>query len=118
MSGGRGFYMGYNEPLERRTLMFNKKTKEERPGLEKAIDDALMELAGLNADSEEYAKVLEKIERLYKLLEPSPEPSKPVSKDALLMVAGNLAGIALILGYERAHVITSKALGFIIKSRI
>ena len=31
---------------------------------------------------------------------------------------GNLMGIFLILGYEKANVITSKALGFIIKGRV
>lgn len=36
-----------------------------------------------------------------------------VSKDTLLIVAGNLIGIWVIVGHERMHLVTSKALGFI-----
>lgn len=37
--------------------------------------------------------------------------------ETLAPIAGSLAGIVLILGFERAHVVTSKALGFVMKSR-
>lgn len=40
-----------------------------------------------------------------------------VSADALAVVAANLTGIVLIIGYERINVITSKALGFVSKLR-
>lgn len=39
------------------------------------------------------------------------------STDVLLTVGANLAGIAMILGHERAHVVASKALGFVMKLR-
>lgn len=94
-----------------------KKTKEERPGLDQAINNALEELKSHDPDSVEYAKILDQLERLYKLQVPTPEPAKPLSMDTVLIVAGNLAGIVAVIGYERAHVITSKALGFIIKPR-
>lgn len=47
------------------------------------------------------------------------EALKPdrVSADTWAMVGANIAGIVLIIGYERLNVITSKALGFILKSR-
>jgi len=99
--------------------MFTKHTpEEERPELEAAIDLALTELIKHDPYSAEYVKALEQIEKLYKLRAPKPELQKPVSIDAILAVAGNLAGILLIINYERAHVITTKALGFIIKSRL
>lgn len=99
--------------------MFTKNTpEEERPELEEAIDKALLELINHQPYSTEYVKALEQIEKLYKLRAPKPELQKPVSLDAVLAVAGNLAGILLIINYERAHVITTKALGFIIKSRL
>jgi hypothetical protein len=104
--------------LERSNTLFNKNnTEKNRPGLEKAIDDALLELAGLAADTEEYNKVLDKLERLYKLRAPEPEPTKPVSMDTIVAVAGNLAGIILIINHERVHVIGTKALGFVGKFR-
>jgi len=41
-----------------------------------------------------------------------------VSPDTLLVVAGNLLGIVLILTYEKANIITTKALNFILKGRV
>jgi hypothetical protein len=45
------------------------------------------------------------------------ELEKPdrVSKDVLATVAANIAAVFLVIGYERAHVVTTKALGFIMK---
>jgi hypothetical protein len=47
------------------------------------------------------------------------EIEKPdsISKDTLAIIGANLAGIALILGYERLNIITSKAIGFVNKLR-
>ena len=98
--------------------MFKNKTKEERPGLDQAIDLALAKLQEHEPDSDEYAKITDQLERLYKLQVPTAEPAKPLSKDAVFAVAGNIIGIGMILGYERAHIITSKALGFVIKSKV
>jgi hypothetical protein len=98
--------------------LFNKnKTEKNRPGLEKAIDDALLELAACKPDTEEYNLVLDKIERLYKLRAPEQEPAKPVSIDTLVAVAGNLAGIVLIINHEKLHVISTKAVQFVGKFR-
>ena len=45
------------------------------------------------------------------------EAEKPdrVSKDALVAAAASIAGILVIVGYERVNVIASKALGFVLK---
>jgi hypothetical protein len=40
-----------------------------------------------------------------------------VKPDTLALIAGNLAGIAIILSFEQVNVITSKALGFVAKLR-
>lgn len=99
--------------------MFTKqRTNEEIPGLEDAIKAALTRLADHEPYSPEYVKTVEQIEKLYKMRAPQPELRKPVSYDALIAAGANLAGIVAVLGYERAHVITSKALGFIIKTRL
>lgn len=47
------------------------------------------------------------------------EADKPdrVSKETLATIAGNIAGIVLIIGYERVNIIATKALGFVMKSR-
>lgn len=98
--------------------MFTKHTPEEDPQeLQDAIDLALLELQAHKPYSVEYVKSLEQIEKLYKLRAPRPELQKPVSLDTVLTVAGNLTGIVMILGYERAHVLSSKALGMLIRPR-
>lgn len=40
-----------------------------------------------------------------------------VSPDTLILVAGNLIGIVIILGYEKANIITSRAMNFVMKLR-
>lgn len=40
-----------------------------------------------------------------------------VSHDTLAIVAGNLLGIAVVVGYERAHVLTSKAFANLLKTK-
>jgi len=41
-----------------------------------------------------------------------------ISPDTLLIVGANLLGILLILNYERLDIISTKALGFVIKGRV
>lgn len=41
-----------------------------------------------------------------------------ISPDTLLIVGGNLLGILLILNFEKADIITSKALSFVLKGRV
>ena len=94
--------------------MFTQKDKT-KPGLDKAIDELLKEMSALNGDSEEYAKMVTQLNTLYRLKEV--DPPKTISPDTLAIVAGNLLGIVMIVGHERAHVITSKAIGFILKMR-
>ena len=94
--------------------MFTKK-KDANPKLQYAIDIVLEQMALVDSRSDEYAKMTEQLTKLYKLKEM--ETPKPVSADTLAIIAGNLAGIVLIIGHERAHIVTSKALGFVMKLR-
>ena len=96
-------------------LKFN--LRHERTELDKEIDAVISQLRELDAASEDYEKVVKNLERLYELKNMN-DKRKKVSPDTLAVIIGNLAGIALILGYEQTHVITSKALGFVIKGRV
>jgi hypothetical protein len=95
--------------------MFDLKFAAKPTVLDAVIDDALAQLSGLSIDTDEYTRKVDQITKLYKLKEQ--EAPKRVSPDTLAIVAGNLAGIVLMLHYERVHVITSKALGFVMKAR-
>jgi hypothetical protein len=90
-----------------------KRTQNEKTGLEKAIEELHIEMNSVTADTEQYSQMADQLVKLYKLREfDSP---KKVSPDTLVLVGGNLLGIALIVGHERAHVVTSKALSFVLK---
>lgn len=45
------------------------------------------------------------------------QKSRMPSADAILTAATSLVGIAIIVGYEHAHAVTSKALGFVLKPK-
>ena len=66
-------------------------------------------------DSNEYAKLLRTAERLHEMLDKDTPSS--VSKEVLLNVGANLLGIIMIIKHENVNVITSKALGFVTRTR-
>ena len=84
--------------------MFTSKDSDEKSGLDEAIDSVLAEMASVNADSDEYAKMVDQLVKLYPLKET--EAKRKVSPDTMALIAGNLLGIMLIVGHERAHVVT------------
>lgn len=94
--------------------MFAAKPKNDNSGLETAINDAISQLDSVPAYSDEYAKIVNQITALTAMKE-STNTSR-VSPDTLAIVLGNLVGIAIIVGHERAHVVTSKALNFVMKA--
>ena len=93
--------------------MFTRKPSSNRVGLEEAIDACLTRMSDLPADSDEYAKIADQLSKLYALR--NIDPPARISPDTLVVVGANLLGIALIIGHERAHVVTSKALAFVMK---
>lgn len=93
--------------------MFDAKPNEDDK-LQDAIDEVYSEMAGSQSDSDEYAKMVDQLSKLYKLRR---NPDR-VSLDTLAIVLGNLLGIILIVGHERAHIVTSKAIGFVLKTRL
>lgn len=93
--------------------LFTTKKKSE---IDEEIHSVLCNMSTYAPDSDEYTKMTKNLEMLYKAK--SYEKDRRVSKDTVLVVAGNLLGIAIILGYEKANVITSKALGFVLKGRV
>jgi hypothetical protein len=97
--------------------VFKKKTHDETT-TQDLIDAANSRLFGLEPDTDEYNKVLDQIERLHKLKSRESEGKMRVSPDTLIIVGANLLGIVLILNYEKLDIVTSKALGFVGKSKI
>lgn len=97
--------------------MFNRKPESVVPLLDEMIANAHLEVQSHEVFTDEYAAGVKALAELYKIKTSVEEKTDRVSKDQLLAVAGNLAGIIAILGYERVHVISSKAIGFVIKAK-
>lgn len=93
--------------------MFALKPPAGTPELDEAITSALRQLDSLPAYSDEYIKILNQIERLSAL---KTSRRQRVSPDTMALVLGNLVGIALIVGYERANVMSSSAKAFVLKA--
>jgi hypothetical protein len=96
--------------------MILRKQKPEDLKLINAINDCLNELDTFAPDDPRYIKTLASLERLMDM-QKAKTPKYSVDLNTVLLVAGNLAGIMIIVYSERASAFTSKAQGFILKSR-
>ena len=83
--------------------------------LQELIDLVQTQMLTEGADSDKFREMNDELERLYAMKKAN--KSSRVSPDALVAVAGNLLGIGLILQHERLHVVTSKALSFVMKTK-
>lgn len=78
--------------------------------IDEEIIRMLAEIEGETKGSDDYAKMIDQLTKLHALRE-----KNRVSKETLATIAANVAGIVVILGHERAHVIASKAFGLVKK---
>lgn len=83
--------------------------------LDDQITKVLDEMDVFGVDSPEYPDHLKNLERLYEL-KTKTRPD-PLSRDTIVMVIGNFGITLLIVAYEQKHVITSKALGMVGRTR-
>lgn len=96
--------------------MLNFKPKTDPTQLEQAISAVHEEMLSLTADSPEYAKCVDQLDKLYKIKDPKSK-DRAVLKD-WIPVIGSIGGVVVILAYESfGHTITSKALSFVSKPK-
>jgi hypothetical protein len=79
------------------------------------IDKLLLELSTTDPKDPHHDVLIEKLEKLNALRTSAPEKRKPVDPNALINAGASIAGILVIVGYEHAHVVGSKALAFVLK---
>jgi hypothetical protein len=79
--------------------------------LDRSITAAINELNNSEIGSEKYVTILDQIVKLREMKE-AEKPSR-VKPDTWALIGANIAGIILILNYENAHVITSKAMNLV-----
>jgi hypothetical protein len=95
--------------------LFTRKPRPEDVPLNLATDLVLLDLKNHPDDSDRVAKNIKQLAKLQKLR--SENRSTRVSPDTLAIVLGNLAGVLLIVSYEKHNIVTSKALTFVQKLR-
>lgn len=95
--------------------MFNRKSPDEPHALDKTIEEAISGIAGLSDGSEEYARAAASLKLLIETRNADilAKAGPSVSPDAIAAAVASLLGIAAILGFEKANVVTSKALSFV-----
>lgn len=87
----------------------------------KAIADCYTRLAQLDPETDDYEKVLTRIDNLQAQIQMDKKLKsklKMPSPDAMFTGAISIASILLVLNYERLDVVTSKAFGMINKPKI
>jgi len=87
--------------------------KKDDSALEEQITAVLEDMKQYTPTSPEYPNLLEYLERLNSLK--SKEKRQRITSDTMALVIGNLAGIAIIVAYEHAHVVASRGLNFVMK---
>jgi hypothetical protein len=83
--------------------------------LEDEISRVRRKMLSVELDSEEYETLLNNFERLVRLRKD--DRSNRVSPDTLAIVAANLLGILIIVGYERGHVIASRGMQALLRTK-
>lgn len=81
--------------------------------LELAVNRAVLRLSAHEIGSEEYLATISSLEKLHKMKE-AEKPSS-ISKDTMLVVAANILGIILIISHERVNVVSTRAIGLLLK---
>ena len=90
--------------------------KKELSPLDMEILEITRVLRRTSPDSEEYVIIAKSLEQLYKTKEGN--KSWKISPDTVAIIAANLIGLVLILTFEKTDIITSKAIGFVMKTRL
>ena len=95
--------------------MFGRTPKDNVDRLDDVMNDILDELNVTSPGSEEYPKLLGYLEKV-DTMRKSKKDKRTISPDTIVLTVGNLLGIAIIVGFERGHAMTSKAYNYVLKS--
>lgn len=95
--------------------MANVFERKKRSVVDEEIDRVHSKMLEVEMISEDYIALLAALDRLIKLK--SEERSNRVSPDTLAIVGGNLAGILIVVGYEYGHVIASRGMNMLLRTK-
>lgn len=100
--------------------MFNRKPKEPDyylVALDQAIEDTLKALRNLVVGTEDHARATDQLVKLHAMRTEHLNRRKPISSDTLATVVGNGVVALIVVGYERAHIVTTKAPQFLARAK-
>lgn len=83
--------------------------------MDEEIERLTRQLADISPLSDDYATILNRLSLLTKARAERNE--RAISMDTVLTVVANIAGMLLVLNYERLNVISTKALTMVWKSK-
>jgi len=83
--------------------------------LDEPIERLLTEMNTYGPDSEEYRVAVDYLERLVNLK--ANERRHNITPETMAIVLGNLLGILIIVAYEQKHVMVSKGMGLILRTK-
>lgn len=89
--------------------------REKRTALDSEIDAVLNEMGTEGVTSDKYPKLLGYYKQLMEIK--ATERPELISRNTIVIVAGSFLTTLLVLGYEHAHPITSKAFSTINRPR-
>lgn len=95
--------------------MFGNFNKNEAEPIENLIAVVMTHMGEYGPDSQEYPQLLAYLERLTTVRDNHRKPK--INPDTFVIVGGNLLGILIIVAYEQKHVIVSKALAFVQRTK-
>lgn len=95
--------------------MFKKNTKDTK-SIDLATEELIEKLRSLDPSTEQYSAAVKNLEVLEKAK--SHKKDMSISPDVALTVGGNLVGILAVLNFERLGVVTSKAIGMVLKAKL
>ncbi len=90
--------------------------KKKPSGQEDQIARAYARMQSISMDDPEYDKLVAQVKELSSIQD-AKHSNRP-SNDAMWIVLGGIAQVAIIVAYEHSHVLVSKATGFILKTKV
>lgn len=95
-----------------------RRTPKDNPSkpLDDTIADIHSQLSGYTIDNDEYAAGVEYLTKLYHAKAENYKPNV-VSKDTIVVAGTNIVGILAILSFEQVRIVSTKALGLVLKAR-
>ena len=100
--------------------MLNRVPRDEKHPLDEPIENLTQGLGGLEDGGEAQTQAVQSLKVLMELrnADLAERRKLPVNPDVLVAAGAHILGIAMILGFEQRHVLTSKAIAFVPKIRI